>query len=126
MKSDKTEETNKFAYILTQESAHDSAKGKTTTFEPEIINQTYKGNGFVEAFLQDNQQRRTYAKGNSIGQFESNYDITLNGMQYVPSPKEHFKTNVTYSKAGFTEATFDCILNSLVHPTNVPQITKTS
>jgi hypothetical protein len=126
LKADKTDATNKFAYILTQESAHDSAKGKPTTFEPEIINQTYKGNGFVEAFLKNNQQSRTYKKGNGIGDFESNFEITLNGMQYVPSPKEHFKSNVTYSKQGFTQMSpdFDCILNSLVHPTNVPQITK--
>jgi hypothetical protein len=123
LKSDQTNETNNFAYIFTQESAHDSAKGKPTTLEPQIINEVYQGNGFCEAFMPNDKQSRTYSIGLSIGQFESNFNITLNGMNYNASGKEYFNTSVKYSKKSYVKQ-FDCILNSLIHPTNVPQITK--
>jgi hypothetical protein len=112
-----------FAYIFTQESAHDSAKGKPTTLDPKVINETYQGNGFCEAFLGENVQVRTYTSGVDEFHFESNYDIQLTGMNYNKERKEYFFTNVTYTKDNKVDS-FPCILNSLVHPTNVPQITK--
>jgi hypothetical protein len=127
LKSDHTDETNNFAYIFTQESAHDSAKGKPTTLEPQVINDAYQGNGFCEAFMPNDKQSRTYAIGSSLGQFESNFRITLDGMNYNASGKEYFNTSVKYSKNSYGnqfDKQFDCILNSLIHPTNVPQITK--
>jgi hypothetical protein len=112
-----------FAYIFTQESAHDSAKGKPTTLDPKVINDTYQGNGFCEAFVGEDVQVRTYTSGLDVSQFESNYDIQLTGMNYNKERKEYFFTNVSYKKDTKVES-FPCILNSLVHPTNVPQITK--
>jgi len=134
LKSDRTEQTNNFAYILTQESAHDSAKGKPTPLEPLILNQAYRGNGYVEAFQGSNitnnqllkttlldQVNRTY----NNPQFESNFEINFTGMNFEVrrNRKSVFSTNVTYSKANFNR-TITCDLNSLIHPTNVPQITK--
>lgn len=113
-----------FAYIFTQESAHDSAKGKPTTLDPTVINATYQGNGFCEAFVGQDLQVRTYTSGTGDAQFESNYDIQLTGMNYNKEKgKEYFFTNVSYKKGNAVDS-FPCILNSLVHPTNVPQITK--
>jgi len=134
LKSDRTEQTNKFAYILTQESAHDSAKGKPTPLEPLILNQAYRGNGYVEAFQGSNdannqllqnallaQVNRTYTNP----QFESNFAINFTDMRFETTPtKSFFSTNVTYSKANNFNRTITCNLNSLIHPTNVPQITK--
>ena len=118
LKSDKS--IDDFAYIFLQESAHDSAKGKPTTLEPQIINDAYNGNGFCEVF----GQTRTYKSGiESISQFESNFTITFKGMSYNPKPRETFQTMVSYGNSGFNRE-FPCVLNSLVHPTNVPQITK--
>jgi len=133
MRSDPT--NNKFAYVFTQESAHDAAKGKTTTLEPIIIKQAYNGNGFCEAFpvssgkgAQKNPQTRSYNldanTNNNEEVFESNFDIQFNGMSYNPKPSESFQTNVTYTKQDWNPQTFNCVLNSAVHPTNVPQITK--
>ena len=123
LKSDRTAETNKFAYILTQESAHDSAKGKPTSLEPTVLNEAYQGNAFVETYLPNSMSTRSYSTGLGVGQFESNFNITFNGMRYVSSPKEYFSTSVTYTKPRFNE-NFVCPLNGLIHPTNVPQITK--
>ena len=122
MKSDRTPQTDQFAYIFTQESAHDSAKGKPTTLEPQVINDAYQGNGFCESF----GNKRIYNIGKGIGEFESNFTITLKGMQYSTKSRgnnEHFETKVEYNKNG-TIQEIECILNSLVHPTNVPYITK--
>jgi hypothetical protein len=120
LKSDKSQD--QFAYVLTQESAHDSAKGKPTTLSPIVIDEAYNSNGFCEAFT---NQSRTYAfkSDNSPGNFESNFTIKFEGMKYNPGKKETFFISVKYDKPGF-EKGFDCTLNSLVHPTNVPQITK--
>lgn len=121
LKKDTTQ--NNFAYVLTQESAHDSAKGKPTTLSPIVIDEAYNGNGFCEAFT---AQTRTYTfnQGNGAGNFESNFNITFRGMQYVKAAgKENFFTNVLYRKDGFSQEVV-CPLNGLVHPTNVPQITK--
>lgn len=123
LKSDTTNATDRFAYILTQESAHDSAKGKPTSLEPTVLNEAYQGNAFIETYLPNSMLKRSYITGLGVGQFESNFTITFNGMRYVSNPKEYFSTNVTYSKPGFNE-NFDCPLNGLIHPTNVPQITK--
>jgi len=128
-----TRETDNFAYILTQESAHDSAKGKPTPLEPLILNQAYRGNGYVEAFQGSNdannqllqnallaQVNRTYTNP----QFESNFDINFTGMSFeVNNTRSVFSTNVTYRKPNFNRKII-CNLNSLIHPTNVPQITK--
>ena len=129
LKSDKSEATNNFAYILTQESAHDSAKGKPTTLSPSVIDDAYKGNGFCETFNDTgvNIQQRSYILNGArtnIGNFESNFTITFEGMKYqAERGKENFYTKVTYDKSGFNN-TIICPLNGLVHPTNVPQITK--
>ena len=118
LKSDKL--IDNFAYIFLQESAHDSAKGKPTTIEPQIIKDAYNGNGFCEVF----GQSRMYTPGIiEPSNFESNFTINFSGMTYNVSPRESFQTTVTYRKQDSYE-TFTCILNSLVHPTNVPQITK--
>uniref|UniRef100_A0A6C0JIP8 Uncharacterized protein n=1 Tax=viral metagenome TaxID=1070528 RepID=A0A6C0JIP8_9ZZZZ len=124
LKSDRTELTNRFAYILTQESAHDSAKGKPTSLEPTVLNEAYQGNAFVETYLDNNRSSRTYTTGLGVGNFESNFTITFSGLGYVPSPKEHFSTKVNYTKNNNFNQTIDCTLNGLIHPTNVPQITK--
>jgi hypothetical protein len=135
-----TIETDNFAYILTQESAHDSAKGKPTPLEPLILNQAYRGNGYVEAFKGSNaannqllqnelsaQVNRTYTNTNP--QFESNFEINFTGMSFEVNDRRRsvFVTNVTYIKNN-TNPIFNrnirCELNSLIHPTNVPQITK--
>lgn len=110
-----------FAYIILQESANDSAKGKPTSLEPEVINTAYNGNGFCEMFGIE----RTYNPGiTGISVFESNYKITLKGMNYKSiGSKENFETDVEYTN-GDEKRNFKCILNSLVHPTNVPSITK--
>jgi len=116
-----------FAYVLTQESAHDSAKGKPTTLSPIVIDEAYNGNGFCEAFgVQVNPHRDykfTAANFNDPGTFESNFTITFNGMKYTKVNKEFFSTDVNYNKTGFNQDV-SCPLNGLVHPTNVPQITK--
>ena len=122
LRSDKRQDN--FAYVLTQESAHDSAKGKPTTLSPIVIDEAYNGNGFCEAFT---TQRRNYeftADSNGPGTFESNFTITFTGMKYVRvAGKENFNTDVEYRKQGFNQVV-SCPLNGLVHPTNVPQITK--
>jgi hypothetical protein len=122
LKSDTTQDN--FAYILTQESAHDSAKSKPTTLSPIVIDSAYNGNGFCEAFT---DQTRTYAFNaeNTPGNFESNFTITFTGMKYTAAAggKENFSTDVQYTKPGFSQ-NVPCPLNGLVHPTNVPQITK--
>ena len=119
LKSDKS--INQFAYILLQESAHDSAKGKPTPIEPQVINEAYNGNGFCEVF----GQTRTYIPGIiEPSSFESNFTIKFSGMSYNDAPRKSFQTTVTYEKEGFNSNPFPCILNSLVHPTNVPQISK--
>ena len=127
-----TNEFDNFAYILTQESSHDSAKGKPTPLEPLILNQAYRGNGYVEAFQGSNaannqvlhlntQVNRTYINP----QFESNFDITFNGMSFEVNRRRRsvFFTNVKYINLRFNRD-IRCELNSLIHPTNVPQITK--
>ena len=124
LKSDKAQ--NNFAYVLTQESAHDSAKGKPTTLSPIVIDEAYNGNGFCEAFGDNVNPARTYtftADSNDPGTFESNFTITFNGMNFTKVNKEYFYTNVNYNKTGFNQDV-SCPLNGLVHPTNVPQITK--
>jgi hypothetical protein len=117
---------NDFAYVILQESAHDSAKGKPTTLHGGIIiNEAYGGNGFTEVY----GQTRSYTPGigdeiiGDTGRFESNFNIHFNGLQFYPT-KDSFITNVMYEKPGTAAVPVDCILNSLVHPTNVPQITK--
>jgi hypothetical protein len=124
LKSDRTDATNRFAYILTQESAHDSAKGKPTSLEPTVLNEAYQGNAFVETFLLNDRLQRTYTTGLGVGKFESNFTITFSGLEYVPAPREHFSSKVNYSKNNNFNQTIDCTLNGLIHPTNVPQITK--
>jgi len=116
-----TKSVDNFAYIFLQESAHDSAKGKPTTLVPSVIDDAYMGNGFCEVF---GLPPRTYTSGIiGTGLFESNYTITFNGMN-LTSDKQSFLTNVTYVKPDVSSQSFPCILNSLIHPTNVPQITK--
>ena len=129
LKSNKKQDD--FSYIFTQESAHDSAKGKPTTLSPIVIDEAYNGNGYCEAFSCPNgigsSQSRSYVfnpSENGPGNFESNFTITFNGMNYLKSPKEFFYTNVTYAKNNSNKQNFDCPLNGLIHPTNVPQITK--
>ena len=124
---------NDFAYILLQESAHDSAKGKPTPLEPVVIQAAYQNNAFVEIPAYDPPiagdppaQVRTYNSGiNGVRFFESNYGISFNGFSYDrQNGREYFKTNVTYNKPNTAVERFICILNSLDHPTNVPQITR--
>jgi hypothetical protein len=123
LKSDR--DNDNFAYVLTQESAHDSAKGKPTTLSPIVIDEAYNGNGFCEVFG-DGKQVRAYefTAANDPGTFESNFTITFNGMKYTSQPKEFFSTDVNYNKPGIFTQDVSCPLNGLVHPTNVPQITK--
>ena len=107
-----------FAYILLQESAHDSAKGKPSPLEPVILRNTYGENVYVE----EPGQSRTYTPGRDREkEFESTFNIKFNGFQRVP---DTFRTEVEYNNSGFSRRVFQCTLNSLVHPTNVPQITK--
>lgn len=131
----KTGSLDDFAYVLTQESAHDSAKSKPTTLSPIVIDAAYGGNGFCEAFnvnttrvtVNNPNTPRTYTFHNDDtrpGNFESNFSITFTGMIHqIVNKKESFATSVQYQKTGFNQ-NFDCILNSPVHPTNVPHITK--
>lgn len=119
LKSDKS--NNDFAYIFLQESAHDSAKGTPTTLEPQVINDAYNGNGFCEVF----GQTRKYIPGIiEPSNFESNFTITFSGMSYNDKSIKSFQTTVTYEKEGFNSNPFPCILNSSVHPTSVPKISK--
>lgn len=122
------DEIDEFAYVLTQESAHDSAKGKPTTLSPLIIDEAYKGNGFCEAFIDEQKQERTYSFNNTQpdvpGTFESNFTITFKGMNYEPTNGENFFTNVTYTKQGTEPNVVKCKLNATDHPTNIPKITK--
>ena len=137
-------QNNSFAYILTQESAHDSAS-KPTTLSPEVINNAFMGNGFMEVFNTNTVEHitlknlskytiRTYkgiltSDGNDE-QFKGKYNINFTGLSYSPSPKETISSRVFYNPYDSTSPAsprpgyIDCNLNKKPHPTNVPEIKK--
>jgi hypothetical protein len=110
-----------FSYVLTQESAHDSAKGKPTSLEPTIVKNAYGDNCYCEVIDMPGTER-TY----SHPFFESNFDIHFSGMKYNSvGNKETLYTNVNYiDKIANQRTEIKCVLNALDHPTNVPHIKK--
>lgn len=146
LKSNITGENDAFAYILTQESAHDSASSKSSPLSPDSINQCYNKNGYVEVLnfglndtfrkfsgapLSDNDKNQVLASitreysnnyddtQQNKGKFESHFTIKFGGMKYeIVDKKEYYYTDVTYSGKPATQ----CKLNQKPHPTNVNTI----
>jgi len=111
LKSDTSTSTDKFSYVLTQESVYDPASSKTNTFSPIIINESYRGNAFVEKFKYKNTAGtligetsvdRTYTfnptNRDDAESFESNFSITFKGLKYENTPKETFITKVNFNR----------------------------
>lgn len=143
----KSNAVDDFAYILTQESAHDSASSKSSPLAPTSITECYKNNGYVEVlnFDQANnfykynnntklddivgekqkisasikrEYSNTYDDGTqNKGKFESHFIIKFDGMKYN-SVKDCYYTEVQYSN----NLKITCNLNQKPHPTNVNTI----
>ena len=130
---------NEFAYVLTQESAHDPATGNTTPKNPTILHDSYMGNAYVEVFDQGPYPERKY-KYNEINRdaadsFESNFTITFKGLFYnkdTDCDVDCYRTKVEYTRdrtnafagsTGFTKPiTF--IQNDNNNPANVDIVSK--
>jgi len=143
----KSNAADDFAYILTQESAHDSASSKSSPLAPTSITECYKNNGYVEVLNFDKSQNfykffsnqqtllldgdknaidasikreysNTYDDGTqNKGKFESHFIIKFGGMKYTPG-KDCYYTEVQYSN----NPIITCNLNQKPHPTNVNTI----
>jgi hypothetical protein len=120
-----------FAYVLTKESIYDSMRGKPTPMTPLIIDEVYRGNGFIETFPINGQGGnipRTYIPGtNAANSFESNFNINLGTIQYTPGPAERFNLTATFTdtlgrQMAPVPNTLNCVLNSFDHITSVPVI----
>ena len=137
-----------FAYVLTQESAHDSASSKTSPLSPETLTSSYKNNGYVEVLNFEANKNICKFSGSADlngeeslisasitrkysnsyddtklneGKFESHFEIKFGGMKYESkSGKEYYYTDVTYSD----KPAATCKLNQKPHPTNVNTIVK--
>jgi hypothetical protein len=151
LKSDPT--NNKFAYILTQESAHDSASSKSSSLSPLSITQCYQNNGYIEVVNFDNTKVYKYKNGamgttqpkitdektmitDSISRKYSNNndDTVLNNGKF----ESHFEIKFTgmgfevenkkeyfYTSVQYnTLPVLKCKLNQKPHPTNVNTIVK--
>lgn len=134
---------NKFAYILLQESAHDSSSKKTSLMPGDYMD-LFKNNCYTEFTIPRTQAIDSYITNNkananadqikynikrqytSMVDVYSNYTSNFSGMRYESGGGESFYTDVSYAHA--TEGTTDtikCVLNDkLTHPTNVPNVSR--
>ena len=152
LKSSLAGENDAFAYVLTQESAHDSASSKTSPLSPETLKSSYNNNGYVEVLnfetnknickfsgtlLNSGQKQEVSASitrkySNSYtdaelneGKFESHFTIKFGGMKYeLESRKEYYYTDVSYEVGAVKQPLAKCKLNQKPHPTNVNTIVK--
>jgi hypothetical protein len=148
LKSSLEGDNDAFAYVLTQESAHDSASSKTSPLSPETLTTCYNKNGYVEALNFETYKNickfsgsaglngeenlilksitRKYSNNyndatQNEGKFESHFTISFGGMKHeTDRGKEYYYTDVTYT--GKLPA--KCKLNQKPHPTNVNTIVK--
>lgn len=116
LKSDRS--INEFAYVLTQESIHDSANKINIISDDECA--AYNNNIFYEAFTNQTRYYK-YDETNEPGNFESNFIIKFTGLNYAENPSR-FYTNVIYEKPGVKINSITCNLNTKIHPTNIPMI----